>query len=86
MKNPGIEASMLSGELDKFILGGLNRFIFLLDPSNYAILYRGGALSESVVPGADTISSILSTSSAGRFESLVRSIRGVHFTYGLEEV
>lgn len=84
MKSSGIEASMLSGELDKFIIGGLNRFIFLLDSSNYAILYRGGALNEHVVPGDNTLPSILSTGSAGRFDTLARSIRGVHFSYGLE--
>jgi len=84
MKASDIEMSLLSGELDKFVSANLNRFIFLCDPANYAILYRGGALNESVVSSDGTLPSILSTSSVARFEEMVQSIRGVHFSYGLE--
>ncbi len=84
MKTSGIEASMLSGELDKFVIAGLNRFVFLCDPSDYSILYRGGALNERVVSGDDRLSSILSANSVSRLEALTRSVRGAHFTYGLE--
>ncbi|NOY22967.1 MAG: GAF domain-containing protein [Acidobacteria bacterium] len=84
MKTSDIEMSLLSGELDKFVIGGLNRFVFLCDPSNYAILYRSGALNERVVSGDDALSSILSENSVNRLEALARSVRGVHFTYDLE--
>ena len=71
-------------EIDKWVLSGLNRFIFLFNPKSNEVVYRGGALDERVSRGDGTLASILSEKSMGRIEMLSRSIRGVHFSYGLE--
>ncbi len=77
-------SSMDIENLDKWILTSLNRFVLLFDPVNNEILYRSGALSDSLVEGNGLLTSLISDKSMELLKSVYPSIRGVHFMYGLE--
>ncbi|NOZ12929.1 MAG: GAF domain-containing sensor histidine kinase [Acidobacteria bacterium] len=70
--------------LDKWVLNSLNRLVLLFDPANDKILYRSGALSDSLIKGDGLLSSLISGKSMKLLRSMYQSIRGVHFMYGLE--
>ncbi len=74
----------VSAPLEKFIISGLNRFFILFDPASSEILFRGGALDESLVPGDGSLLSVLSRESVERLLKLSRSIRGISFVDGLQ--